>query len=139
MFSLGYVESNIEKFPYIRGGRIDIAATGTYHQENAIPRPRAPRRPGQQSCCFKHITARNASTALIVHLLSVSPSFFGVLPPPLFSQLRRTVSRGQMGGTSDYEQSQQRSPQASHTMFLEAGSNILLLKGGLRRRFGSAA
>eukprot|EP00903_Cladosiphon_okamuranus_P022319 g20525.t1 len=52
--------------------------------------------------------------------------------------LRRSVSRGQLSNTSDYDQSQLCSPEAGHAMILEPGSNILLLKGGLRRRFGSA-
>ncbi len=55
-----------------------------------------------------------------------------------FEQLRRSVSRGQMSSTSDLEFSQQGSPEPlGHSLFLEEGSNVLLLKGALRRRFGT--
>ncbi|CAN0319677.1 unnamed protein product, partial [Hapterophycus canaliculatus] len=55
--------------------------------------------------------------------------------------LRRTVSRGQISVNSDYDGSQQpRSPEAfGHTMLLDEGSNVLLLKGTLRTRLGSTA
>ncbi|CAM9438193.1 unnamed protein product [Ectocarpus sp. 6 AP-2014] len=50
--------------------------------------------------------------------------------------LRRTVSRGQL---SDADQGQMHSPvPICHSMVVEEGSNILILKGTLRRRVGTA-